>query len=128
MKKINILLVLLFVLGLTLSSNSQVNNKRIKFKKGENSATIDGGVIRSESDTYLVGANKNQTMVVTIMSVENNAVFRIIDRETGYYLDGAGEFDDAMRWEGSLPTKGDYQIIVGGTRGNAEYTLKVFIE
>jgi len=67
-------------------------------------------------------------MIVTIMSIEDNAVFRIVDRETGYYLDGAGELDDSKRWEGSLPSKGDYEIIVGGTWGNAEYTLKVFIE
>lgn len=128
MKKLNILLVLLFVFGLTISSNSQVTDKRIKFKKGESSATIEGGVIRGDRDTYLVGANKNQYMIVTIMSIEDNAVFQIVDRETGYYLDGAGDLDDAKRWEGSLPSKGDYRIIVGGTRGNAEYTLKVFIE
>lgn len=128
MKKLNTLLVLLFVFGLTLSSNSQVTDKRIKFKKGESSATVEGGVIRGDRDTYLVGANKNQYMIVTIMSIEDNAVFQIVDRETGYYLDGAGDLDDAKRWEGNLPSKGDYRIIVGGTRGNAEYTLKVFIE
>ena len=128
MKKINILLVLLFILASTISVNAQVTNKRIKFKKGESSATIEGSVIRGERDTYLVGANKNQTMIVTIMSIEDNAVFQIVDRETGYYLEGAGELDDAKRWEGTLPSKGDYEIVVGGTRGNAEYTLKVFIE
>lgn len=119
--------VILVLAGLSVS-NAQVTNKRIKFKKGESSATIEGGVIRGERDTYLVGANKNQTMIVTIMSIEDNAVFQIVDRETGYYLEGAGELDDAKRWEGTLPSKGDYEIIVGGTRGNAEYTLKVFIE
>ncbi|MBE2218570.1 MAG: hypothetical protein IAE90_10220 [Ignavibacteria bacterium] len=119
--------VILVLAGLSVS-NAQVTNKRIKFKKGESSATIEGGVIRGERDTYLVGANKNQTMIVTIMSIEDNAVFQIVDRETGYYLDGAGELDDAKRWEGTLPSKGDYEIVVGGTRGNAEYTLKVFIE
>lgn len=119
--------LILVLAGLSVS-NAQVTNKRIKFKKGESSATIEGGVIRGERDTYLVGANKNQTMVVTIMSIEDNAVFQIVDRETGYYLEGAGELDDAKRWEGTLQSKGDYEIIVGGTRGNAEYTLKVFIE
>ncbi len=128
MKKINILLILFFIFASAVSVDAQVTDKRIKFKKGESSATVEGSVIRGDRDTYLVGANKNQTMVVTIMSIENNAVFQIIDRSTGYYLDGAGEFDDAMRWEGSLPSKGDYEIIVGGTRGNASYTLKVFIE
>jgi hypothetical protein len=119
--------VILVLAGLSVS-NAQVTNKRIKFKKGESSATIEGGVIRGERDTYLVGASKNQTMIVTIMSIEDNAVFQIVDRGTGYYLEGAGELDDAKRWEGTLPSKGDYEIIVGGTRGNAEYTLKVFID
>ncbi|MBL8017826.1 MAG: hypothetical protein JNK43_11185 [Ignavibacteria bacterium] len=128
MKKINIMLLLLFIFASVVSINAQVTNKRIKFKKGESSATIEGGVIRGERDTYLLGANMNQTMIVTIMSIEDNAVFQIVDRETGYYLEGAGELDDAKRWEGSLPSKGDYEIIVGGTRGNAEYTLKVFVE
>lgn len=128
MKKINIVLLLLFILVSAVSVNAQVNNKRIKFKKGESSATIEGGVIRGERDTYLVGASRNQYMVVTVMSIENNAVFQIVDRGTGYYLSGAGDYDDAMRWEGYLPSSGDYEIIVGGTRGNAEYTLKVFIE
>lgn len=128
MKKINLLLLLLLVFASVVSVNAQVTNKRIKFKKGESSATVEGGVIRGERDTYLVGASRNQYMVVSIMSIENNAVFQIVDRETGYYLSGAGDGDDAMRWEGSLPSSGDYEIIVGGTRGNAEYTLKVFIE
>lgn len=128
MKKLNTLLLLLVIFAFSLSANSQVKDKRIKFKKGENSATVEGGVIRGEQDTYLVGAKNNQMMVVTIMSLEDNAVFQIKDLESGYYLPGAGELDDATRWEGYLPSKGDYRIVIGGTRGNCEYTLKVFIE
>ncbi len=128
MKKLNILIVLLMVLA-AVSINSQVNNdKRIKFKKGESSATIAGSVIRGEENSYVLNANKNQKMVVVISSTEDNAVFRIKDRSSRYYLDGAGEIDDAKKWEGTLPSDGEYRIIVGGTRGNAEYTLKVFIE
>mgnify|MGYP006330794903 FL=1 len=67
-------------------------------------------------------------MVVTISSTEDNAVFRIKDRSSRYYLDGAGEIDDAMKWEGTLPSDGEYKIIIGGTRGNAEYTLTVSIQ
>ncbi|MCC7158241.1 MAG: hypothetical protein IT281_01745 [Ignavibacteria bacterium] len=128
MKKLNILLILIVMFVFALSADSQVKDKRIKFKKGESSATVEGGIVRGEQDTYLVGAKKDQMMVVTIMSLEDNAVFQIKDLETGYYLSGAGELDDATRWEGYLPSKGDYRIIVGGTRGNCEYTLKVFIE
>lgn len=128
MKIPNISVLFVLILIITSITVSQVNDKRIKFKKGESSATVEGAVIRGESDTYLVGAKKNQFMVVTVMSIEDNAVFQIVDRSTGYYLDGAGETDDAKRWEGYLPSGGDYRIVVGGTRGNTEYTLKVFIE
>ena len=30
-------------------------------------------------------------------------------------------------WSGVLPEDGDYQVIVGGTRGNATYTMQVQI-
>ena len=67
-------------------------------------------------------------MVVTIMSVEDNAVFQIINKKTGNYLPGAEDGTDIKRWEGYLPSTGDYKIIVGSTRGGTEYTLKVTIE
>ena len=129
MKNLNVLLVLLMIFA-AASVNSQVSNngKLIKFKKGESSATIAGSVIRGEENSYVLNANKNQKMVVTISSTEDNAVFRIKDRSSRYYLDGAGEIDDAMKWEGTLPSDGEYKIIIGGTRGNAEYTLTVSIQ
>ena len=129
MKNLNVLLVLIMIFA-EASVNSQVSNndKQIKFKKGESSATIAGSVIRGEENSYVLNANKNQKMVVTISSTEDNAVFRIKDRSSRYYLDGAGEIDDAMKWEGTLPSDGEYKIIIGGTRGNAEYTLTVSIQ
>lgn len=128
MKKLNILLVLLMIFA-AAGINSQVNDdKRIKFKKGESSATVAGSVIRGEEDSYILNASKNQKMIVTLSSTEDNAVFRIKDRSSRYYLDGAGEIDDAKKWEGTLPSDGEYKIIIGGTRGNTEYTLMVFIE
>jgi len=66
-------------------------------------------------------------MVVTIMSLEDNAVIEIIDKSTGQQLPGAEETADAKRWEGHLPSSGNYTIIAGSTRGNASYTLKVMI-
>lgn len=128
MKKLNTLLVLLMIFA-AAGINSQVNDdKRIKFKKGESSATVAGSVIRGEEDSYILNASKNQKMIVTLSSTEDNAVFRIKDRSSRYYLDGAGEIDDAKKWEGTLPSDGEYKIIIGGTRGNTEYTLMVFIE
>jgi hypothetical protein len=39
----------------------------------------------------------------------------------------AGETDDATVWQGTLPVSGKYLIVVGGTRGNAAYKLKITI-
>jgi hypothetical protein len=36
--------------------------------------------------------------------------------------------DDATTWEGELPANGDYVIAVGGTRGNASYSLEVSVK
>ncbi|HJY64637.1 MAG TPA: hypothetical protein VJ455_10815 [Ignavibacteria bacterium] len=119
-----VVMVALFI-SFAAGLNSQ---ERIKFGKGESSATVEGGVERGGSHYYLVKAARDQWMVVTIMSVEDNAVFQIINKKTGNYLPGAEDGTDIKRWEGYLPSTGDYKIIVGSTRGGTEYTLKVTIE
>lgn len=128
MKKLNVLTALVFIIVLIINTGAQETEKTLKFKKGESSAVVAGSLLRGEEVSYILKANKDQNMVVTISSTENNAVFRIKDRTSRYYLDGAGEIDDAIKWQGSLPSDGEYKIIIGGTRGNTEYTLQVFIE
>lgn len=102
--------------------------QRIKFARGETSASVSGAVIRGDRDTYLVGGREGQKMSVKVSSTEKNAVFQIRDAASGRFLSGANEGDDATEWSDPLPTTGDYEIIVGGTRGNAEYKLSVSIK
>ncbi len=128
--KTKILFVILFTCAAFTSISAQTDNspdKKIKFKRGESSATIKGAAIRGEVINYILKAGKEQTMKVSIASVENNAVFQVKDLSTGYYLTNAGELDDATSWEGTLPSDGEYRIIVGSTRGGTEYTLIVTI-
>jgi hypothetical protein len=120
-------LLLIFALALTSASLADGVTKRVKFAKGKSSTTISGAVIRGDRDTYILGAGVGQTMRVRITSLEDNAVFQVMD-DDGNYLSGAGEEDDATNWSGKLPWKGDYKIIVGGTRGNASYKLTVSIQ
>jgi hypothetical protein len=101
--------------------------KRIKFPKGFSGVTLKGGVVRGDRDEYLLRAGKGQWMKVKITSEEDNAVFQIY-APNGKTLKGANEADDATDWNGSLPLTGDYRVIVGGTRGNASYSLTVEIE
>lgn len=119
---------LLFVIALSFASVTSADGvrKRIKFAKGKHSATISGNVIRGDVDTYIVGARAMQTMSVKVTALENNAAFQI-QAPDGSYLSGAGETDDATSWSDKLPDDGDYQIVVGGTRGNCSYKLTVTI-
>lgn len=120
---------LLLTIALSFASLASADGirKRIKFAKGKTVATVSGAVVRGDRDTYIVGAKEGQMMTVKITSPEKNAVFQIRDAD-GEYLQDAGEADDATALTSDLPWTGDYEIIVGGTRGNASYKLTVAIK
>lgn len=122
------------------SSIAEEMAKEIKFPKGSSGTTIDGSVIRGDRDIYYLAAKAGQKMTVSISSIEKNAVFQIYQPGTsitkdqdgiidlnGKSLPGAGEGDDAMQWKGALPATGKYLIVVGGTRGNTTYKMKIGI-
>jgi hypothetical protein len=102
--------------------------KRVSFEKGRSSQLVEGSVVRGDRDTYIIGARAKQTLTVFIGSLEDNAVFTIMDNSSGKPLKGAEEGADAKRWSGVLPSSGDYRIIVGGTRGNTSYIMKIEIQ
>lgn len=111
----------------TLTSNENTTAPtrkpvRVKFASGANSTTIKQSVIRGERDTYLLGAKQEQQMNLKITSLEKNAVFEVIAPG------GKTIKQEATTWSGKLPANGDYQIVVGGTRGNASYELTVEIK
>jgi hypothetical protein len=101
-------------------AQSSPTPRRIQFPRGARSTFLENSVVRGTRDTYLINAKKNQRMNVSITSLENNAVFDIID-PNGEVIQG-----ETMSWSFILPATGDYQIVVGGTRGNATY--KMFVE
>ncbi|HEY0005375.1 MAG TPA: hypothetical protein VGB17_11250 [Pyrinomonadaceae bacterium] len=101
-------------------------SRRVRFPRGRTTAILRGTVVRGTTDNYLLGARAGQTMTVHITAKARNAVFQIY-APNGDALEGAGEMSDAKDWSGELPQSGDYTIVVGGTRGNASYTLEVTI-
>ncbi len=123
--KTKILLAALLFILCAMTANSQ---ERIKFKKGEYYTTVDGGIARGETYTYVIGASKGQFMTITVMSPEDNAEFFILNTKTWQFMEGATEDNPAKRWEGTLPANGDYQIVVGSSRGGSDYKLQVVIE
>jgi hypothetical protein len=100
--------------------------RRVRFGRGRSTAVLTGAVARGDRDRYVLGAKAGQTMRASITAREKNAVFTIY-QPGGNPLPGTEEGTDRTRWSGRLPKSGDYTISVGGTRGNAGYTLRVTV-
>lgn len=92
--------------------------QRVQFAPGAYSEILNGSVILGDRDTYVLGAEANQTMNVYISSLEDNAVFDLLDPYGGILA------QETTVWQGLLPASGDYSVVVGGTRGNATYTVQ----
>jgi hypothetical protein len=94
----------------------------IKFKTGSHSAIVSGGIARGTVNTYVLEANKGQTISLTITSIENNVVFQILDPT------GKSIVKEKANFSGKLPRSGKYKIVVGTTRGGASFKLSVSIK
>ena len=100
--------------------------KRVRFARGRTTTILKNSVVRGTRDRYLVSARAGQRMTVSISSVERNAAFTVY-APSNDTLEGTSERQEVKKWSGTLPESGDYVVEVGGTRGNARYTLKVTI-
>lgn len=95
---------------------------QIQFAPGTNNTTVNQSVVRGSRNIYLLKANKGQRMDMKITSLENNAIFDVI-APNGQILK-TGVTQSSLK----LSATGNYEIIVGGTRGNASYKLNVKIQ
>ncbi|MBE9063016.1 hypothetical protein [cf. Phormidesmis sp. LEGE 11477] len=103
---------------LTESAN-HLKTTQVFFDAGESATTVSNAVVRGDRDVYLVTAQGGQMMTLSVSSAEDNAVFDVVSPSNmilGTELRQAEIF---------LPHTGDYKIIVGGSRGNATYDLKI---
>lgn len=105
-----------------LEGANQVWRKDVFFDAGKSSTTVSNAVVRGDRDLYQLTAQGGQQMDLTIRALENNAVFDVISPSGIILLSETTE--DTLY----LPETGEYQIVVGGTRGNASYDLDIAIE
>jgi hypothetical protein len=125
MTKIRALAIAALLLMTTIAVPAQSDRTmRIRFARGRTTKVIKDAVVRGTRDRYLLRASRGQMLTVHITSIEDNAVFDVYAPGSRQPLDGAQETTD---WSGELPRNGDYVIVVGGTRGNATYTLEVTV-
>jgi hypothetical protein len=98
--------------------------RRVQFARGSNSATIRDSVIRGERNVYILGARARQTIRVNISSsqAQGGALFDVVSPDGVVLETGATTFEQ------ELPASGNYRIVVGGSRGNASFSLNVSIK
>lgn len=104
-----------------LAQNSRA--RRIEFASGASAATVSGSVVRGDRAIYVLRGDRGQTMSVTIDSSQEQggALFDVISPNGEILSSGATSFRQA------LPQSGEYRIIVGGSRGNASFSMTVSI-
>ena len=93
--------------------------KFLDFTQGKEFEVVEDAAVRGESVIYRLEVAPEQSFNILITSLENNAVFDLV-------RDGDGEVyvQESTNCQVFLKA-GKYSINVGGTRGNASYTLKV---
>jgi hypothetical protein len=108
----------------------------LRFAPGSVGAVVEGGVPRGAPDCWTLNARAGQLMEARITSTENNAVLSLYppgwrlrrDRSGNTEVEGkAMTAPDSTGTRVTLPSSGDYLLVIGTTRGGADYRLGVAI-
>src|SRR6266850_1623422 len=102
--------------------------KRIEFKRGTTSTTINGTVRGDEEAEYVLAARKGQRLIIKLTSVPvKSAVFQLLGEDN----DTLGlEYDSNYDYSGKLPKTGEYFITVSRpteAKGTSRYRLTVTV-
>lgn len=124
--KIGGALALVALCALSAPALATDHTHALKFAAGASSATVDGAVVRGDSDIWTFSANAGQQADISITSLEDNASFAVFVPPAT--TDGDPTVADVKSWGASLPASGTYSVQVSGDRGNATYKLTVSIK
>jgi hypothetical protein len=105
------------------TGESKPANRRVQFRRGSSSATVQGKVSIAFPDTLLVGARAGQVMTVKLTSAQKSVRFLVMSPQSTSLL-----ADNARTWTGTLPETGDYHIIVDGDERGGTYTMTISIK
>ena len=117
--------VLLLALA-PVAALAQKPPRPVRFPPGESGTWVTGAVARGEVARYELRARAGQRMALRVEAAEGNVVFQVIGPD-GRTLPGTTEAEEARDWAGDLPRTGPYVIVIGATRGGAEFRLSVSI-
>jgi len=131
-------LVLLLSLGLVGVASlvparaGDIRTERVQFAKGKTSTTIEGRISGYETVDYKLRARAGQHMVVKLKTNNSSNYFNILapgETEVAFFI-GSNE---GNRFEGDLPTSGDYSVRVylyrnaARRKERASYSLQIAI-
>ena len=104
------------------TGESKAAYRRVQFKRGSSSATLQGKVSIAMPDTYVVGARAGQVMTVQLTAPRKSVSFTVMSQATSTLA------DNTRNWTGTLPENGDYIIIVDGDERGGIYTMTISIK
>jgi len=128
---LSLMLAVLLVGATVVSTEAQIRQEQIQFKKGASDATVTGMIKGDETVDYQLRAQKGQSMVAVLNPSNLAAYFNVLppSSETAIFVGSTL----GNRFEGELPADGVYTLRVylmrSAARRNetAKYTLKVSV-
>lgn len=105
------------------TGESKPASRRVQFKRGESSTTLQGRVSLEMADTLIVGARSGQVMTVQVSSPRNSVRFMLMTSRTTMSL-----ADNTRSWTGTLPETDDYLILVETDAKRATYSMTISIK
>lgn len=116
---------LLTLSGIYASAQRTFSEQRVRFPRGQNSATLRSRVSRNKAVLYTVGAKTGQSLTIALDG----------DAKTRFDLSGPKDksgqtmANGETEWSGTLPETGDYRIFVfTDSHVASPFTLKITIE
>ena len=104
------------------TGESKPSFRRVQFRRGASSTTVQGKVSLALPDTYLLGARAGQVMTVQL-TAQRKVRFTIMNSKTTETL-----ADNTTSWTGTLPQTGDYHILVDADGDNRTYSMTITIK
>jgi len=98
-------------------------SRRVQFKRGMSSTTVQGKVSIALPDTLIVGARAGQVMSVQLTAPSKSVRFMLMTSKTTNSL-----ADNTRSWTGTLPETGDYIILVDGDEKGSTYSMTISIK
>ena len=105
------------------TGESKPSSRRVQFRRGASSATVQSKVSIELSDTWIVGARAGQVMTVEVNSPRNAVRFMLMTSRTTMSL-----ADNTRSWTGTLPDTDDYLILVETDAKAAPYSMTISIK